>query len=116
MQEIEVKDSNTMEWEKRVNGHNGKDNYRKRLINDPETGMSFQKRKYPKGFMVDTHRHNAGQGIYVLKGKFVSDGKVYEPGTFVWYPEGSVAAHGATEDEDVEVLIISNKKCDIFYL
>jgi len=38
------------------------------------------------------------------------------PGGFVWFPEGTLMQHGATAEEDVVVLFITNKKFDIHFV
>jgi hypothetical protein len=37
----------------------------------------------------------------------------FGPGSFVWFPEGMLVEHGATEDCDVTTLFITNKPFDI---
>ncbi|MDT7709919.1 MAG: hypothetical protein QOG20_5526, partial [Pseudonocardiales bacterium] len=40
----------------------------------------------------------------------------FGPGEFVWFPEGKKMEHGATADNDVTVLFITNKPLDIHFL
>jgi hypothetical protein len=35
--------------------------------------------------------------------------------SFIWFPEGMTMAHGATADNDVNILFITNKPFDIHY-
>jgi len=114
--QILVFDTNAMEWEQRINEGNKKVNYRKKLNDDPTTGGGYQLRKYPKGFHVPRHFHSASHGVYVLEGHFWSDGKVYGPGTVLWYPQGVIAEHGATDDEDVVVFFFTDGKFDTYYV
>lgn len=90
--------------------------YEKDLLKeDLETKMSVSIKIYPKGFYTKWHRHNCSHGIYVLEGKLKTDKGVFGKGTFVWFDEGVLASHGATEEEDVKVMFITNKKFDIVY-
>ena len=41
-------------------------------------------------------------------GRLKTDEGVFGPGAFVWYPEGAVMRHGATEDEDGLFLYIQD--------
>ncbi|MBL8219091.1 MAG: hypothetical protein JNL62_07670, partial [Bryobacterales bacterium] len=40
----------------------------------------------------------------------------YGPGHFVWFPEGETMEHGATAEQDVVVLFITNKPFEIHYV
>ena len=111
-----VIDTNRMDWEERPREAVHASSYRKKLYEDPETGMNFHVRKYPAGFMVTTHVHQCSHGLYVLSGHLKTNTGVYGPGTLIWYPEGIVAEHGATDTEDVVCLFINNKPFQITYL
>ena len=50
-----------------------------------------------------------------LDGTLVTHDGRYGPGSFVWFPEGPEMQHGATAEEDVTVLFITNKPFDIHY-
>ena len=113
---VTVIESYKMDWEERSNGGTNKANYLKKLFTDPETNIHYHLRKYPKGFHVPTHHHSTSHGVYVLEGRFWSDGNVYEKGAFLWYPQGIIAEHGATDDEDVTVLFIADKDMETYYL
>jgi hypothetical protein len=39
----------------------------------------------------------------------------FGPGSFVWFPEGMLMEHGATDDAAVTTLFITNKPFDIRY-
>lgn len=71
--------------------------------------------RYPKGYYKTWHRHTCGHGIFVLEGKLRTEKGVYGPGSFVWFPEGSVTRHGATEDADCLFLFISGKPGEILF-
>lgn len=111
-----VKDLGRMPWFYRANSRTGKIFGKKSLHLDEETEMVIDYMHYPKGFTTVLHRHPASHGIYVLEGQLETDGELYGPGTFVWYPEGIAATHGATEYEDLKCLLISNKAFSIEYL
>ena len=87
----------------------------KAFISDPDTGMSVQMIKYEAGFTNPWHRHNCAHGIYVLEGTLKTHAGIFGPGNFVWFPEGMLMEHGATEDGDVTTLFITNKPFDIRY-
>jgi quercetin dioxygenase-like cupin family protein len=87
----------------------------KLLIEDPDTGMSVLKMKYASGFTNPWHTHNCAHGMYVLDGILNTHKGTFGPGEFVWFPEGERMFHGATEDNDVTYLFITNKAFDIHY-
>ena len=87
----------------------------KAFISDPDTGMSVQMIRYDAGFTNPWHRHNCAHGIYVLEGTLRTHAGNFGPGNFVWFPEGMLMEHGATEDGDVTTLFITNKPFDIRY-
>lgn len=108
-------DPSKMEWEKLINDHNGKELFDKKCVNDPSTGMVVNFSYYPAGYMTTWHTHNCSHGIYVIKGTLrTSIGDIPE-GHFVWFPEGTEMEHGATDEEGVEVLFITNKPFQITY-
>lgn len=45
-----------------------------------------------------------------------TSGKLYGPGTMIWYPEGCLAEHGATAYEDCICLQTSNKEQKMLYV
>lgn len=104
-----------MPWEERYNPRQKKSSYRKLLIQDPETGVYIHIRHYPAGFKTPWHRHPMGHGMYILQGHLKTNFGVYGPGEFVWHPEGILAEHGGTEDEDVILLFFTNKTYGINY-
>ena len=87
----------------------------KMLIDDPDTGMSVAKVKYVAGFTNPWHTHNCAHGMYVLDGILETHKGSFGPGEFVWFPEGERMFHGATTDNDVTFLFITNKAMDIHY-
>lgn len=86
------------------------------LLDDPDTGMVIKYMRYPAGDMVPAHYHHCAHGYYVLKGVLSTNKGDYPAGSFVWFGEGEVMEHGATADQDVEVLHITNKSFDIVYV
>ena len=87
----------------------------KALVDDPDTGMNVLKVKYVAGFTNTWHRHNCAHGMYVLDGILRTHAGDYGPGSFVWFPEGMLMEHGATPENDVTILFITNKPFDIRY-
>ncbi len=85
------------------------------LVDDPDTGMSVLKIVYEAGFTNTWHTHTCAHGMYVLDGVLQTHTGSYGPGSFVWFPEGEVMFHGATTDNDVTILFITNKPFDIHF-
>ena len=108
-------DATSLTWDERPNARIGMSSYRKLLHFDGETGMSVSLNFYPKGYVTTWHTHPCGHGMYVLEGILKTHEGVYGPGSFVWFPEGIVAEHGATAETDVLTLFITNKRFDIHY-
>jgi quercetin dioxygenase-like cupin family protein len=108
-------DSNALPWEERPNEKIGRSLFRKNLIIDPDTGMEVRLVRYPAGAVNPLHTHPCAHGMYVLEGTLVTHQGQYGPGHFVWFPEGSLMEHGATAEQDVTVLFITNKRFEIHY-
>lgn len=115
MAKITAVDSNDLPWEERFNEPTGKHLHRKELFIEPETGMEVRLVRYPAGFINPRHTHPCGHGMYVLEGMLVTHEGRHGPGSFVWFPEGPEMEHGATAEEDVTVLFITNKPFAIHY-
>jgi quercetin dioxygenase-like cupin family protein len=109
-------DTTAMPWEERYMVAAGKSNFRKLLLQDPDTGMEIRLVRYPAGFKTPWHTHPCGHGIYVLEGTLVTHQGRHGPGAFVWFPEGMLMEHGATADTDVVVLFITNKRFEIHFV
>ncbi|GHV73290.1 hypothetical protein AGMMS49940_05920 [Spirochaetia bacterium] len=109
-------DVNSMPWEEEPNEKAGRPLFKKGLVSDEETGMGISITKYPAGFINPKHDHHCAHGMYVLKGILHTSKGDFAPGSFVWFPEGEVMWHGATENQDVEIVFVTNKKFDIHYL
>ena len=115
-QELIAINTTIMPWEERFMAAVGKSNFRKLLLQDPDTGMEIRLVRYPAGFTTPWHTHSCAHGMYVLEGTLVTHKGSYGPGAFVWFPEGMLMEHGATANTDVVVLFITNKKFDIHFL
>lgn len=87
----------------------------KALMSDPDTGMTVSIIRYDAGFTNEWHRHNCAHGMYVLDGILQTHAGNFSPGSFVWFPEGMEMWHGATQDNNVTMLFITNKPFDIHY-
>lgn len=85
----------------------------KMLISDRDTGMSVMKIKYEAGFTNLWHTHQCAHGMYVLDGVLETHKGMFGPGEFVWFPEGERMFHGATQENDVIFLFITNKPFNI---
>ena len=108
-------DTQGLPWEERFNQKLGRALYRKNLMTDPDTGMEVRLVRYPAGVINVRHTHPCAHGMYVLEGTLVTQAGRYGPGTFVWFPEGSLMEHGATAGQDVTVLFITNRRFEIHY-
>ena len=109
-------DTTAMPWEERYMEALGKSNFRKLLLQDPDTGMEIRLVRYPAGFMTTWHTHHCAHGMYVLEGTLVTHAGRFGPGGFVWFPEGTRMEHGASAESGVVVIFITNKKFDIHFL
>ena len=109
-------DTTSMPWEERYMAAAGKSNFRKLLLQDPDTGMEIRLVRYPAGFTTPWHTHPCAHGMYVLEGTLVTHKGSYGPGAFVWFPEGMLMEHGATANTDVVALFITNKKFEIHFV
>jgi quercetin dioxygenase-like cupin family protein len=114
--EILKMDTTSMPWEERYQAALGKSNFRKLLLQDADTGMEIRLLRYPAGFVATWHTHTCAHGMYVLEGTLVTHAGRFGPGGFVWFPEGTLMEHGATAEEDVVMLFITNKKFDIHFV
>lgn len=113
--EIQSFDANTMDWGELYVEQLKVGIPIKEFISDPDTGMSAQLIRYDAGFTNPLHRHNCAHGMWVVEGTLSTHEGTYGPGSFVWFPEGLWMEHGATADEPVTVLFITNKPFDIHY-
>lgn len=110
--------SNTaaMPWEERKSDVIGMSYFRKMLHVDEETGVRVSMHFYPKGFWARRHIHPCAHGMYVLEGILQTNEGTYGPGSFVWFPEGMEAEHGASAYTDLTVLFFTNKAFAIQFL
>jgi quercetin dioxygenase-like cupin family protein len=109
-------DTNAAPWQDRFNEKTGRMLYRKLLLQDPDTGMEIFVLRYPAGVTIPWHTHPCAHGMYVLEGTLVTHAGSFGPGSFVWFPEGMEMHHGATAENDVTMLFITNKPMAINYL
>jgi anti-sigma factor ChrR (cupin superfamily) len=105
-----------MEWLQHCSSTTGLISYNKQYVEDKETGMIVKLSLYPAGVVIPLHKHSCAHGMYVIDGVLHTDDGDYGPGSFLWFPEGCIAEHGATPDGDVTVLFITNKAFDIHYI
>jgi quercetin dioxygenase-like cupin family protein len=108
-------DAEALPWEERFNPPTGVTLHRKELFIDPETGMEVRLVRYPAGFINPLHTHPCAHGMFVLEGTLVTHEGRYGKGSFVWFPEGGEMEHGATAEQPVTVLFITNKPFEIHY-
>ena len=104
-----------MPWDTFVVPQIGAEIPSKELFSDPETGMQVFLLRYAAGFTNVWHTHTHGHGMYVLDGTLNTHKGQYGPGNFVWFPEGGWMEHGATAENDVTFLFITNKPFAICY-
>lgn len=112
---LEVADSSRMPWESFIVEQTGAVLPSKQLFADPDTGMQVMLLRYAAGFTNIWHTHPHAHGMYVLDGVLKTHEGEYGPGSFVWFPEGGWMEHGATENNDVTFLFITNKPFAICY-
>lgn len=113
--EISVADSSRLPWNLFVVPQTGAEIPSKDLFADPDTGMQVLLMRYPAGFTNQWHTHSHAHGMFVLDGVLKTHEGEFGPGNFVWFPEGGWMEHGATADNDVTFLFITNKPFDISY-
>jgi len=116
VKKMTVIDSNIMPWEESFNPKVGRNMHQKMLVQDPDTGMMIRLSRYPAGWTTPWHVHHCSHGMYVIEGTLNTHDGSYGPGTLVWFPEGSLAEHGATAVTDVTVMFITNKAFDIQFV
>lgn len=105
-----------MEWIESTSPITGKGFLNKILVSaENGDGIDILYMIYPKGYKTVWHTHHCSHGIFVLEGTLKTHEGLYGPGTFVWFPEGILHEHGATDEEDVKFLFITNKAFDIAY-
>lgn len=109
-------DSENLPWEIITDEHLGKQFKDMKMIFHEDTGMCVNLSVYPKGYYKTKHVHECSHGILVLKGTLKTDEGEFGPGTFVWYPEGTVMSHGATDREECLFLYIQDKNGSLTYL
>ena len=102
-----------MEWIPMHDDTTPGDFYDKPIRVDEPLGLCVT--RYPKGYYKTWHRHTMGHGIFVLEGKLRTEDGIYGAGSFVWFPEGMVTRHGATDEEDCIFLFISSVSGDIIF-
>ena len=110
-------DTKTMPWKEEISNSTGQTLLKKYLLeSDGDTGMCIEIITYPKGYMNNWHRHPCSHSMLVLRGKLqTEDGHIYKEGDFIHFPEGDLMRHGATAEEDCEILFITNKKFAMIY-
>jgi quercetin dioxygenase-like cupin family protein len=113
--ELTVVDTNAAEWVGFPIPELGVELELLPLIADPDTGMQVFKTVYRAGFTNVWHTHPCAHGFYVLGGTLRTHRGEFGPGNFVWFPEGGIMQHGATEDADCIFLFITNKPFGIHY-
>ena len=114
--ELTVVDTNTATWELFPVAYIGANLEHVPLMSAPETGMMILKMVYRAGFTNPWHSHPCAHGVYVLDGTLSTHQGRYPAGSFVWFPEGGIMEHGATQEEDGTFLFITNKPCDIHFV
>lgn len=114
-EEMIVVQADTLLWEESSDIEVGLAKYRT-LHKDLETGIEVRIIRYPAGVKTPRHAHLSAEGMYVLEGTLVTWAGSYGPGSFVWFPEGTVMEHGASKDHGVTVLSISDKALKTYFV
>ena len=113
--DLTVADASTLPWEDLHIPQTGAQIPFKGLFTDPDTGVTVFLIRYAAGFTNTWHTHPCAHGMYVLDGTLRTHKGDFGPGNFVWFPEGGWMEHGATENNDVTLLFITNKEFGICY-
>ncbi|KJX96784.1 membrane protein [Zymoseptoria brevis] len=71
---------------------------------------------YRAGFTNPWHSLFCGHGFFVLEGVLDTHQGQYGAGSWVWFPEGGLMYHGATKEQDVTFLFVTNKKFSIHFV
>ncbi len=108
-------DTKSTEWEASHNPRLGVDLGRLMLRKDPRTATEIRMIRYPKGIVNPPHTRPCGHGIFVLEGTLKTHRGEYGPGTWVWFPQGDVMEHGATNEADVVGIFITDGAFEINY-
>ncbi|GGG03132.1 hypothetical protein GCM10007304_16470 [Rhodococcoides trifolii] len=112
---LDVADTSRIPWDTLAVAQIGAEIPFKSLLADPDTGMQVMLLRYAAGFTNTWHTHPCAHGMYVLDGVLKTHEGEYGPGNFVWFPEGGWMEHGATVENDVTFLFITNKPFGICY-
>ena len=108
-------DTKATPWEASFNPKLGVALGRLMLRKDPKTSAEIRMIRYPKGIVNPAHTHPCGHGIFVLEGKLKTHKGTFGPGTWVWFPQGEVMEHGATDEGDVTGIFITDGAFEIYY-
>jgi anti-sigma factor ChrR (cupin superfamily) len=116
--EVTVVDTNLIPWEfnKVAASDSATIVASKTCIIDPDSGLLVAKVRYDAGFVTLPHWHNCAHGGYVLDGILTTHLGNLGPGGFFWFPERSIMSHGATPENEVTYLFISNKAFDLQFI
>jgi quercetin dioxygenase-like cupin family protein len=108
-------DTRSEQWQESFNPKLGVALGRLMLRKDPRTGAEIRMIRYPKGVINPAHTHPCGHGIFVLEGTLKTHKGEYGPGSWVWFPQGEVMEHGATDEADVVGIFITDGEFEIHY-
>lgn len=103
-------------WQDRSNPVTGAPYRATRLLKEPETGMEAIMVQYPAGSVTPAHDHPCGHGLLLISGQLVTQSGRYGPGDLVWYPEGCIGSHGASDEGPVTALLFTNKAFAVRHL
>jgi quercetin dioxygenase-like cupin family protein len=100
MMGIEHIDTNSVKW-KNVN-----DGVQMLILRSKPKEMRVLLRFEPnKGY--GRHRHPAGEEVFVVEGVYKDKGVEYSPGSYLYYPPGSV--HAPTSPTGCTIMVISSE-------
>ena len=105
-------DTVAMPWEERYQAALGKSNFRKLLLQDPDTGMEIRLLRLPGAGSRPPGIPTTAPTACTCSKAPLSRRPDLRP-RFVWFPVGMLMEHGAPADSDVVMLFITNKKFDI---
>ena len=109
-------DTSSATWEDSYNPRLGVSLGRLMLRKDPANSAEIRMIRYPRGVLNPAHTHPCGHGIFVLEGTLRTHHGDFSPGTWVWFPQGEVMEHGATDEADVVGIFITDGPFEIHYV
>ena len=94
----------------------GKGLFAKCFLEDPETGVTVRLVKYPAGFTNSWHTHPCAMACSCRKSRLSPIKATSKAAILLGFPKRMTMEHAATQQEDVTVFFITNKKFEAHYI